>query len=350
MAARGYSLVLLLGLLISTGVGAATAPVQIALETIDDCARRLNPDVDLGYDRIIARCPTLVRHLDESGLSVWLPTDWERPGNDLSAGGLRELHELLTREVRVTASVGARTPRVTHVREVLASLTRVDDAHSGWWARTRAWFRHVFASQRAAADEDWLDRMIGQSGVSQTVIELVSYATLALVVVLALVIVANELRVGGVWGGGGLRRWLVARGAMAGGAMTSGTEAGGTLSGWEDVLEAPVAGRLGVLLDLVVARLNEVGGARLSRGLTVRELVSAAPLADEGDRVRLAELARASERVRFSGVEVSEAAVAEVVEKGRVLLERIERGAGATAGGSGSGVGGDTSRVAGSGT
>jgi hypothetical protein len=127
--------------------------------------------------------------------------------------------------------------------------------------------------------------------------------------------------------------------------VAGGTEGGRPLRGWEDVLKVPVAGRPGVLLDLVVARLNEVGRVRLSRGLTVRELVSAAPLADEGDRARLAELARASEWVRFSGVEVSEAAVAEVVEKGRVLLERIARGAG----GSGSGVG-DTSRVAGSGT
>ena len=343
MAARGYSLVLLFGLLISTG--AATAPVQSALETLESCARRLNPDVDLGYDRIIARCPMLERRLDESGLSVWLPTDWSRPGNDLSAGGLRELHELLTLEARVTAPVGARKPGVGRVPEILAGLTRVDDAQGGWWARTRAWFRDVFASQGApASDEGWLDRMIGQSGVSQTITELVSYAALALVVVLALVIVANELRVGGAWGGGRLRRWFVARSLVTGGAGTGGLEASGTLSGWDEVLEAPLAGRLGVLLDLVVARLNEVGGVRLSRGLTARELVSVAPLADQEDRARLAELARASEWVRFSGVEVSEAAVAEVVEKGRVLLGRIGS---ATLGG-GEGEGG-ASRLAGSG-
>jgi hypothetical protein len=292
-----------------------------ALEAIDGCLHRINPDVDVGYDRIVGRCPVLVRRLQESGAAAWLPVDWQRPGNDLSAGGLRELRELLVRELRVSAPEGAHHPGTQHVGDILASLVRVDEEHSGWWARTRAWLRNLFASTDEAADEGWLGRMTGHSGVSQTVLELVSYIALALVVVLTLVIVANELRVSGVWGGDKRRRGGV-RGAGSRTATAAGLGGAAPLD-WEGVQSSPLAQRLGLLFELVIARLNERGGARLSRGLTVRELLSAAPLADERDRKRLGALARASERVRFSEVVVSEAEVAEVVEEGRLLLEGI---------------------------
>ena len=56
--------------------------LQVALEAIDGCLPRLNPDVDVGYDRVVARCPVLARRFEESGVSAWLPRDWRRPGKD----------------------------------------------------------------------------------------------------------------------------------------------------------------------------------------------------------------------------------------------------------------------------
>ena len=325
---RRPSWVLLLGSMLAVGVAARSdavaradaVPMAVgpALDVIDACVHRLTPDIDVGYERIAARCPTLVRRLDESGVAVWLPHDWRSSGNDLSVGGLRSLSELLVREFPVTPPLGSHQPRIQHVPEILAGLTYADDEHSGWWARTRAWLRGIFAGTDETADEGWLGRMIGQSGVSQTVLELVSYGALGLVLMLAIVIVANELRVGGVWGGGGRRR-LGARGP----AEASEAVAGGVRLDWEGVRGSPVAQRLGLLLELVVARLNEVGGERLSRGLTARELLGAARLADERDRERLRALVRASEWVRFSGGAVSEGEVAVVMEEGRRLLEGI---------------------------
>jgi hypothetical protein len=256
----------------------------------------------------------LVRRLQESGVAVWLPADWQRSGNDLSAAGLRELRGLLLRELPVGVPQGRLETR--HVGEILAGLTRADDEHSGWWARARAWLRDVFAGADEAADEGWLARMAGHSGVSQAVLELVSYVALGLVVLLALVIAGNEVRMGGR----GLRRWrLGARVptetvAVAGGAVPLD---------WQGVRDSPVAQRLGLLLELVIDRLNERGSVRLARGLTVRELLSAAALADEMARERLGVLARASERVRFSGGAVSEEEVAAVMEEGRLLLEEM---------------------------
>jgi hypothetical protein len=296
------------------------------LQAIDACVVKLNPDVDIGYDRVAARCPTLVHRVGESGVSAWLPRDWQRAGNDLSVGGLRELRRSLTREL---SAVGGddergRAPSAGRVQDVLASLARSDGERSGWWARTRAWLRGVFERGEPAAEEGWLARMVGESGASQTVIELISYVALVLVAVLAVVIVVNELRVSGVFGG--LRRRLA---VLADVPVAAGR---GGLT-WDDVQKAPVLQRAGVLLELLVAKLAEGARFRSARGLTVRELTRAAPLGDEGDRERLLLLARTAERVRFGGEEVSGGEVEAAVEGGRVLLERLGVGGGVRGGG-----------------
>ena len=296
------------------------------LQAIDACVLRLNPDVDIGYDRVAARCPALVRRVNESGVSAWLPRDWQRAGNDLSAAGLRELRQSLARELTAVSGAGERVgaPSVERIHDVLASLVRSDGERSGWWARTKAWLRGVFERAEPAAEEGWLARVVGESGLSQAVIELISYVALGLVAVLAIVIVVNELRVGGVFGG--LRRRL----AVLADVPVAARRVGLT---WDDVEKAPVLQRAGLLLELLVARLAEGARVRSARGLTVRELTRAAQLADEGDRERLQMLARTAERVRFGGVEVSDVEVAAAVDGGKVLLERIGVGGGAKGGG-----------------
>lgn len=314
--------VVLLALVMSAGAAGKEPGVATAPEAIDSCIGRLNPDVDIGYDRVVARCPTLVGRLDASGVAPWLPRDWRRPGNDLSVGGLRALRELVLHELQLAPAIGARHPNVQKVPEILASLTQADDEHSGWWARTREWLRTVIAGGDEASDEGSLGRMIGQSGVRQAVLELVSYGALALVVVLAMGIVGNELWVGGVWGRP--RRGRRGGGAGGGAVADLGGVTGGARLDWAGVLGAPVSRRPGLLLELVVARLNESGGVRLSRGLTGRELLAAARLSDERARERLGVVVRASERVRYSGGAVAEEEVAAVMEEGRWLLDGIK--------------------------
>jgi hypothetical protein len=323
--------------------GAAQADTLAGvLQAIDACILKLNPDVDIGYARVAARCPALVRRVGESGVSAWLPRDWQRAGNDLSVGGLRELRGALARELGVGGGAGSgvagaggaagaagvagaadfasergRLPSVEHVHEVLASLAQSDGGRSSWWTRAKAWLRSVFARDEQATEEGWLARMVGESGLSQTVIELISYVALALVAVLAVVIVVNELRVGGVFGGPWRRRAVLAAApvALGRGGLT-----------WDDVQKAPAVRRVGLVLELLVTKLGERSRLRAGRGLTVRELTLAAQLGDEGDRERLLMVARVAERVRFGGSEVSGVEVAAAVESGRGLLERIGAG------------------------
>src|ERR1700734_3178306 len=65
---------------------------------LDSCLKRLDPQSDIGYDRIAARCPELTKQLEQSPWSAWLPRGWKEPGNDLSAGGLRQLRDVIARE------------------------------------------------------------------------------------------------------------------------------------------------------------------------------------------------------------------------------------------------------------
>jgi hypothetical protein len=301
----------LLLVLTSTVTPAATSPRE-ALEAIDACAQRLNPDSDTGYDRIVARCPNLARRLNESGLSVWLPPEWQRSRNDLSAGGLRELSKLLEREL-TSNQQHMSVPAVERVPAVLASLGRTDPERSGWWPRTRAWLRHLFETPATDSEEGWLNRMIGQSGLSQTVIELVSYVALLFVVLLAIAIVANELHASRVWGG--LRRRL---------AILSDAPADPQrrMLSWEDVQRAARPQQPALLLELLATHL-----VKAPRGLTARELARTAQLAQEEDRSRLTMLAETAERVRFSDTGVSDEALGRALEGGRMLLERIRAGA-----------------------
>ncbi len=295
---------LLLVLLTPTATLAATNATE-ALQAIDACVQRLNPDSDTGYDRISVRCPNLARQLKESGLSVWLPRGWQRPGNDLSARGLRDLRGLLERELTPSPRP-VRVPGIERVPAVLASLGREDPERSGWWARTRKWLRRVFAAPAPDSEEGWLNRMIGQDGLSQAVIELVSYVALLMVVLVAIAIVANELRVAG-----GLRRRLA---ILRDAPMDPRKE---QLS-WEDVQKADRPQRPGLLLEVLAARLTKA-----PRGLTARELERVARLASEEDRRLLVRLVETAERLKFSNTEVPEEALEQALAGGRLLLERV---------------------------
>jgi hypothetical protein len=298
----------LLLLLTPTVTLPGTTP-QDALEAIDACVQRLNPDADTGYDRIVARCPNLARRLNESGLSVWLPREWQQPRNDLSVGGLRELRGLLERELTPNPPQRVSVLSVARVPAVLASLEREDPERSSWWARTRTWLRGLFETPAAGSAEGWLNHMIGQSGLSQAVIELVSYVALMFVVLLAVAIVANELYRSRVWVG--LRRRVAI-------LTDAPTDPRRKMLSWEDVQRAERPQRPGLLLELLAAHL--VGAPR---GLTARELARTAQLTNEEDRSLLLALAETAERLRFSNTEVPEEALARALEGGRLLLERM---------------------------
>lgn len=284
------------------------AHAREAAQVIDDCLAKLDPAADVGYARVVARCPDLPGALSESPVAAWLPADWNRPDNQLSAAGLAELRVLLTQPA---LRVQRPAPRVTAVAALLATFMQSERTHSSWWDRWRQWLRRLFAAQ-PAQDESWLQRVLVRMFTSNAA-DTIAWTALALVVALALGIVANELRLAGVFGPGErlLRRRRSER--------TSPRGAGE----WERIAGAAPAEQPRMLLEFIARRLAEQQRLPPARALTTRELTQRARLPEE-ERASLAELAAVCERVRFSGCEVPGASLADAIVRGKNLLAALD--------------------------
>ena len=288
----------------------APLPSMAQLPPLDACLAKLDPELDIGYDRIAARCPELAKQLDHGAWAPWLPRGWKETGNDLSAGGLREFRELVERESAAGAS--ARVPDIRHLKGVLNDLEGTSTA--GWWSRFKAWLRSRLETHEQPTDESWFTRMVSHVGVSQSLRKLIAYSALTAVIVLAAIIVINEVRAAGLLP----KRGDVAR-RRRGPRDTRAPELA-----WSDIERAPLPDKPRLLLELIVRRLSDRGHLPPAGALTVRELTKAARLPEPDDRSRLSELALAAERVRYSAREIESAAVDESVARGRELLDRLD--------------------------
>jgi hypothetical protein len=311
MTTRGLKVLLAVAWPLLAGSSAVASGGGQGLSDLDRCLSRLDPQVDIGYDRIAARCPDLTRQLEQGAWSAWLPRGWKEAGNDLSAGGLRELRESIRRES--AALPPAHPPDVRHLKNVLTTLGAGANSESGW-SRFKSWLRSILETREQPAGENWFSRMVSHVGFSQSVIDLIVYATLAVTVVLAGVIVVNELRNAGMFPGSG----------GAAGRRTGATDSLESKSQWSDFENAPLGERPRLLLGLIVRRLGDRGFLPPARALTVRELTQAARLPESDDRARLTDLALAAERLRYSAHDVAAESLREALARGKELLDRLD--------------------------
>jgi hypothetical protein len=293
----------------------------VSIPNIDACLGRLDPQLDIGYDRIAARCPELMHQLEGGAWAPWLPRGWKESGNDLSAGSLREFRELVDRESGAGGSSAA--PDVRRLHTILTALARSRSENG--WSRFKSWLRSILERREEPTDESWLTRMVSHVGVSQSVIRLITYAALTAVVLLAGFIVVNEARTAGLLP---KRRGELRKRRELAGAGSSGT-------GWNDIERSQPGDRPRLLLEMIVRRLSDRGFLPPAGALTVRELTRAARLPEADDRSRLADLALAAERVRYSAtgfqysaVEAEAADLDDTIARGRELLDRLDAGAG----------------------
>jgi hypothetical protein len=292
--------------------GQSGTATDAQLPALDACISRLDPQLDIGYDRIAARCPELAKQLDHGAWAPWLPRGWKEPGNDLSAGGLREFRELVQRESEASESQWA--PDIRHLKGVLDGLAGPNT--EGWWSRLKAWLRSILETREQQTDESWFTRMVSHVGISQSLRQLIAYTALIAVILLAVGIVINEVRAAGL---------LPKRGSEARGRHGSrGTRA--PRMAWSDIERVPLSDKPRLLLELIVRRLSDRGYLPPAGALTVRELTRAARLPEPDDRTRLTELALTAERVRYSSGEIESTALDESVARGRELLDRLDAG------------------------
>ena len=297
----------LLALVISV-LALSCAQAREAAQVIDDCLARLDPAADIGYARIVARCADLPGALAQSPVAASLPADWNRPDNQLSAAGLAELRLLLTQP---PPRAQRPAPRVDALAALLATVVQSERTNSSWWDRCRQWLRRML-SARPSPDESWLQRLFVRVFTSDAA-DTIAWTSLALVIVLALGIIVNELRLAGVTGPRepGLHRHRARR--------VAATEA----TGLQQITRAALAEQPRMLLEFIARRLAEQQRLPPERALTARELTQRARLPEE-ERARLAALASVCERVRFSGCEVPVAALADAVAHGKSLLTALD--------------------------
>jgi hypothetical protein len=282
------------------------------LHELQGCERRLDPQLDVGYDRIAALCPVLVARLAASRWAPVLPQGWNRPDNDLSAGGLVALATWIERQRQARPLRDA--PATQLLAQVLRELQPATTEQSGAWARFKRWLRAIFAARETEPGESWLQRLLRGLDPAAIWMRVLGYAALAVVVALAVLIVANELRAAGL-----LRSSR--RAPSAAGPAPAQAHARPTLRDFE---RSAARERPAVLLRLVTDALTRAERLPPAGSLTVREVVRAARIDAGAEREHLRRLTEAAERARFAASEPSEAEIAPALAGGRRLLAALE--------------------------
>jgi hypothetical protein len=297
-------------LVLLAGAALPAAARADTLNELDVCTMRLEPEFDVGFVRITARCPELARDIQSSDWAAWLPEGWNAADNSLSARSLAALRMLVVRERDLRSSKNKLD--VAQLRAILAEFAAPDRPPQGWWARLQNWLREVLARSERDQGTSSFARVVGHISLSEAVLAVASYGTFALVVLLAGYIVVNEWRIAGM-------RRRPSRAAVAHNAATLAPQ----LLSWDVIERAALPERPRMLLQLLAARLTATRRLPAATALTARELARGAQLADTQDQERLAEVAAASERLLFSDEAPEPASLIAVMRRGRELLERL---------------------------
>ena len=281
------------------------------LTEIDVCITQI--EFEIGFGGLAARCPALERQLRTSAWAPWLPAGWNDADNDVSVNTLTALRMVLIRESALPAP--ARRLKVADLRPILTTLAARTQDPQGWWARFRSWLRAVLARSETDPGAD-SGGFFSRVSVPELMLEVITYAVLALVVALAGLIIVNE------WRARGTRR-RPRPSHLATEALSNARVA--ALS-WQEIEHAALGERPRMLLELIAARLTAAHCLPAAASLTVRELARAAQLQHADDRERLAAVALTAERLRYSDEPFAAASLAPVLARGRELLERLEMG------------------------
>jgi hypothetical protein len=279
---------------------------------LDACAARLDAERDIGVARVLAACPEVERAFADGAVRPWLPTDWRRHGEDLSAGSLRELASLL-RETRA-APAGA-PPDPALLAQVLAGNAASADDDVGAWRRFLRWLRAAAGLGSAGPQDGRFADWLRSGGRAETFWTLAGYVAFALALAFSAWIVRGELRALGFGRRGGGPLEPSSPGAVPPAAPGV------------DHAAAPLAERPGLLLRRLAAALAARQGLLRSEAWTVDELLAARPFADDERARQLTMLARVAESARYAAEAPDTATLREATLAGETLCRAVEQAA-----------------------
>ena len=293
-------------------VVAATQANDSALVELERCRATLDPIVDVGYARIVARCPKLPDLMANAEWHGLLPPGWQNRSESLSVGSLAALESLL-RDAKNAAPTRV-VLDVTRLAAALAPLdTSVDRSVSGW-ERLKRWLQRLFK----ADDSDQtslLERLSGTPKLSESLSRILTYAGYLTLIGFAVFVVTSELRAAGV---------LARRRAGGESSRTTGPFVRRARS-LADVDKLSLTERPAALLLLVVERLSRLRDNAPLAALTTRELVAATR--KMGDKVvsQLETVGEIAEQVRYAADQPTTDALSTADATGRELLATLGR-------------------------
>jgi hypothetical protein len=281
-----------------------------ALRAVDACRARLDARVDIGIERVRRRCPELLPALEKAPWRELLPATLGERREEISAESLRALAQL----VRHASDAGAQraAPQRKSLDPVLAALGDKGQQGATRWERFKRWLKEKLESRPDEGEAGWLEKWSRQFRTSEGVARAITYAGYALVVLLVLFVIWQELRAAGLWGG--MRRAARRRDPAAEWRRRLALE---------DVLAAPLPQRPGMLLRLLGEALAREQRLPAADGLTATDLVRQARLDAEADREALAHVARAAEQVRYAPDTPADEALEGAVSDARSLLGKL---------------------------
>ncbi len=312
---RALALTLALALPLATAAQEAVLEDDAALAAVEACRARLDPAVDIGIERIARRCPQLLPALERAPWRELLPRDLRARREDVTAGSLRALAQLVRQAAREDA--WREPPARADLDPILAELDTAERSGTNW-QRFKRWLAAKFEVRRTN-DTGWLDELLADLRTSEGLARALTWLGYALVLALVGYVVWAELRAAGLLGG---TRRAAARSA----ADAARWGARVTLA---DVAAAPLIERPGLMLRLLGDALTRAHLLPGADGLSASAIAQRAQLRAAADREVLANLAATADEVRYAERVPPQEALASTTNAARDLLTRIERARGA---------------------
>lgn len=306
---RSIVLLVLLAIAPAVWCQAADEAARSAVDLIDDCSDSATEDT-VGLTDLESVCPGLTSALEHSGYLPLLSTA-ERDALDVYAlSDLLAVDDWYQQQEARDVDVGTLGP-------ILDSLRAEEPERSpGLLDRLQRWLRSTFGRQQGDPD-NWLSRWLDELDVSETVVRTILLVAIALLLVMVIGVVYNELRAAGLL----RQRPVVQDDAVNAAAISASGDAA-------DLDSLSAERKASMLLRMLVATLVRSGRLRTERGLTYRELSARATFDDAQQRESFRRVATLAERTVYGGREITAAEVEPVVAVARALDAQL-RGASA---------------------
>jgi hypothetical protein len=277
-----------------------------ARQVLDECIESVEADV-VGMPALEAQCPGLEQALIDLGLDPFIP-DWQ--WDTIGPYGLISLRSVADRYNEPPA---AREVQVGSLQSIIDELKQPAQAEQPltWLQRLERWLRNLMG-QRDSATDSWLSRLFDEYSLSETAQKILFYGAVSVVVLLALAVIVNEVR--------------VARRGRRKRDRTQASSADGTsVDAFARSLDLDAAARNdrpSILLQMLVATLVKTGRLQAERSLTHRELTARARFDDSSQRENFRRVAQLAERIVYGGDDAP-AELDDVVQAGRALHSQL---------------------------